>query len=132
VGLGNAGSKWLHSRIIFPWEIPEAVKLSRSLPTPEENQSRNFLSKTPTFSKDYHKKALEIHKELNDSIGLASDYANIGLALRKMGNHKEAFESVSKGLAILQEFEKKTSYHHPLIEQFQPHIAWLNKILRKT
>jgi hypothetical protein len=63
---------------------------------------------------------------------LASDYANIGLALRKMGNHKEAFESVSKGLAILQEFEKKTSYHHPLIEQFQPHIAWLNKILRKT
>ena len=81
---------------------------------------------------DYQKKALAIHEELNDKVGMAGDYTNIGNVLSIMGNHKEALESFSKSLEILQEFEKKTGYHHPLIEQVQALIAELHKNLRKT
>ena len=28
---------------------------------------------------DYHKKALAIHEDLNDRVGMARDYTNIGL-----------------------------------------------------
>jgi tetratricopeptide (TPR) repeat protein len=68
---------------------------------------------------DYLKKALAIREELNDRVEMARDYGNISVVLHNIGNHKEVLESVSRGLEILKEIEKKTGYHHPLIEQLQ-------------
>ena len=66
---------------------------------------------------DYHKKALEIHEGLNDRVGMAEDYANIGVVLKKLNKSKEAVETVDKGLDILHELKERTGYHHPLIEK---------------
>ena len=65
---------------------------------------------------NYHNKALEIHENLNDRVGMAIDYANIGFVLKELNKRKEALESVENGLNILLELEKETGYHHPLIE----------------
>jgi len=69
---------------------------------------------------DYHRRALTIHEELQDKVGMAKDYANIGLVLADIKNHKEeAIESFSKGLEIFQELEQNTGYHHPLSDKIQ-------------
>jgi tetratricopeptide (TPR) repeat protein len=60
-----------------------------------------------TTAHKYHEKALAIHEELNDKVGLALDYRNIGIGLRKMGNLKEALGYHKKALAIHEELNDK-------------------------
>ena len=49
---------------------------------------------------DYRKKALEIHTELNDMVGMAADYNNIGIVLSSMGNSPDALTYHKKALEI--------------------------------
>jgi tetratricopeptide (TPR) repeat protein len=66
-----------------------------------------------------NQKALEIHKELKDVTEMARDYNNIAIVLDLMKRRDEALTAVSEGIKILQEYEEKTGYHHPLIEQLK-------------
>jgi tetratricopeptide (TPR) repeat protein len=66
---------------------------------------------------EYHKRALAIFEDLDDKVWMAQDYGDIAIVLKHMGSLEEARESVSKGLTILEQFEKKTGYHHPQITQ---------------
>lgn len=47
---------------------------------------------------DYHKKAIEIHRELGDRVGISTDYTNIGFALY-ITNKVEAIEYLAKSIA---------------------------------
>jgi tetratricopeptide (TPR) repeat protein len=73
----------------------------------------------------YHTMSMQIHEDLNDRLGMAKDYNNIGLVYSDMGNYKEALKSFSDALTILQELEKETGYHYPLIEKIQDKISSL-------
>jgi tetratricopeptide (TPR) repeat protein len=68
-----------------------------------------ILSELGILSKafEYGKRSLEIHKELNDRVGLASDYMNIGLLLKDSGNYQEALEHYNKALEIHKELNNR-------------------------
>ena len=56
---------------------------------------------------EYHNKALAIKEELQDKVGMAHDYYNMGLVLKNIKNHKAgAMEAFSKALATLEEHEE--------------------------
>jgi tetratricopeptide (TPR) repeat protein len=66
-------------------------------------------------SSEYHNKALKIHKELQDKVGMARDYGNIGLVLYySLNDFLGARDALSKAKNLLQSFEDETGYHHPL------------------
>ena len=54
---------------------------------------------------EYHEKALEIDKDLNDRVGMAMDYWGISVAFKGLNKHAKAMDSVEKGLNILLELE---------------------------
>jgi|GraSoiStandDraft_46_1057282.scaffolds.fasta_scaffold1021653_2 tetratricopeptide (TPR) repeat protein len=69
---------------------------------------------------EYHNKALDIDKQLNDRVNMAEDHYNIDSLLLKTDNKKEALESLSNSLMIiLLELENETGYHYPLIEELK-------------
>jgi tetratricopeptide (TPR) repeat protein len=76
---------------------------------------------------DYHNKALDIDKQLNDRVNMAEDHYNIGSLLLKRDNKKEALKSLFNSLMILQELEKETGYHYPLIEELKKKLASLRQ-----
>ena len=49
---------------------------------------------------EYYNKSLAIHEELQDRIGMAGDYINIGNVLDKQGNYDQALDYHNKALAI--------------------------------
>jgi tetratricopeptide (TPR) repeat protein len=49
---------------------------------------------------EYGKTSLGIHSQINDRVGVAADYGNIGLVLGDMGKNEEALESHNKSLEI--------------------------------
>jgi tetratricopeptide (TPR) repeat protein len=51
-------------------------------------------------SLNYFNKALAIDEDLNDRVGMARDYTNIGNTLSDMGNYQQALVSHNKALAI--------------------------------
>ena len=51
---------------------------------------------------DYHNKALEIHEDLNDRVGMGRDYANIGNGLKNMGNYQQALDYHNKALEFIK------------------------------
>jgi hypothetical protein len=56
---------------------------------------------------------------------LTENYYNIDLILLKTDNKKQALKSLSNAIRILQELEKQTGYHYPLIEKIQKQISSL-------
>ena len=56
---------------------------------------------------EYHKRSLAINEELNDRVGLANDYSNIGNVLRNMGKYQEALDSHNKALKIHEELNNR-------------------------
>jgi tetratricopeptide (TPR) repeat protein len=71
-----------------------------------------------------HNKALKIHEELNDRVGIAKDYYNISFVLSKT-NKDEASNCLYNALSILQEFERENGYHHPLMDEVNSRISYL-------
>ena len=63
-------------------------------------------------SLQYHKKALEIHEELEDRVNLVGIYCNIGYVYIAKNDNKEATLAANSALTIVQEFEKETGYRH--------------------
>ena len=55
----------------------------------------------------YHRRSLGIYEELNDRVGLASDYKSIGLVLDGMGKYQEALDILNKALKILEELNDR-------------------------
>ena len=55
----------------------------------------------------YLQKSIEIDQELNDKVGLAKDYNNIGAVLSNTGNYTEALNYHKKSLEIDQELNDK-------------------------
>jgi tetratricopeptide (TPR) repeat protein len=74
---------------------------------------------------EYHKKALELHEELGNKVGMAEDYMYIAIILERAKSPETAIESFSKGLKLFQELEQETSYRHPFIYLIQKHILKL-------
>jgi tetratricopeptide (TPR) repeat protein len=60
-----------------------------------------------TTALQYQKKALAIHEQLNNRVGMAVGYGNIGLVLRYMGNLKEALDYLKKAIAIHEQLNDK-------------------------
>ena len=60
---------------------------------------------------DYQKKALEIHTELNDMVGMAADYNNIGIVLSNMGNSPDALTYHKKALEIDENLNDRVYIH---------------------
>lgn len=56
---------------------------------------------------EYGKRSLDIHIPLNDRVGLAKDYKNIGNVLGNMGKIQEAIESHNKALEIDKELNDR-------------------------
>lgn len=69
--------------------------------------------------------ALELDEKLNDRVRMAQDYVNIGNVPANIKNRKAAIELFSKALEILEEFEEKTGYHHPLIDLVKEGVSVL-------
>ena len=51
----------------------------------------------------YHNKALEIHEELNNRVGMAADYTNMGIVYHIKGQYDDALTYYNKGLEIDEE-----------------------------
>ena len=73
-------------------------------------------------ARESHSKALKIHEELDDKMGMANDYYNISFVLSKTSK-EEALKSLYNALTILQEFEKENGYRHPLMENVNSRIS---------
>ena len=52
---------------------------------------------------EYHKRALAIHEETNDRVGMAQDYTYLGRLYRNKGFYDEALEYHKKALAIYED-----------------------------
>jgi tetratricopeptide (TPR) repeat protein len=55
----------------------------------------------------YHRRSIGVHEKLNDRVGLASDYKNIGNVLRGMGRYQEALDSHNNALKIHEKLNDK-------------------------
>ena len=73
---------------------------------------------------DSYNKALKIHEELDDRVGMAGDYYNIGSVLSKTSK-EEALIYLDKAHAILREFENENGYRHPLMDSVNTRISEL-------
>ena len=51
-------------------------------------------------SLEYGKRSLEVHREINDTVGMTADYTNIGVVPSKIGKLQEALDSHNKALEI--------------------------------
>ena len=58
-------------------------------------------------SLQYHEKALEIYKELNERVGMATDYNDIGAVYRKKGQLDKALKYNVKALEIHEELNSR-------------------------
>ena len=56
-----------------------------------------------TVAYEYQKKGMTIHEDLNDRIGVAGDYENMGSFLGDMGSHDESLVFYKKALDIYEE-----------------------------
>jgi tetratricopeptide (TPR) repeat protein len=56
---------------------------------------------------EFHNKALAINEHLQDRVGMAKDYGNIGNVLHERGNYDQALEYHKKSLAIYEELQDK-------------------------
>ena len=55
----------------------------------------------------FHNKALALHEELQDRVGMASDYKNIGIVLDRQGNYDQALQFHNKALKIEEELQDR-------------------------
>lgn len=68
---------------------------------------------------EYDSRSLGIHKELNDRVGLAGDYKNIGNVLGDMGKNQEALESHNKALEIDKELNDRVGLARLVFKEYQ-------------
>jgi tetratricopeptide (TPR) repeat protein len=61
----------------------------------------------PQEALDSLNKALKFHEELNDRVGMARDYMNIGNVLGHLYNYQEALDSHDKALKIREELNDR-------------------------
>ena len=68
-----------------------------------------ILKETGLYAKaiEYHKRSLRISKIIDDRVGLARDYGNIGVVYYKMGNYPQALEYYNKALEIDKELNDR-------------------------
>ena len=85
-------------------ELPELAK-DKSLKAEILRALSQILSRLGIFSKslEYGKRSLGIHEELNDTVGMAGDYKNIGIVLWNMGRLEEALDNHNKAVEIDKE-----------------------------
>jgi tetratricopeptide (TPR) repeat protein len=76
---------------------------------------------------DCYNKALKIHGEINDRVGIARDYYNISFVLSKTSKD-EALKSLYNALTILREFERENGYRHPLMDGLNNRISYLKHV----
>jgi tetratricopeptide (TPR) repeat protein len=74
---------------------------------------------------EYHQKASEIHGALNDRIEIATDHYNMNFVYVERSDKPKALKCLSKASEILEELERETNYHHPLIERINKQISSL-------
>ena len=77
---------------------------------------------------DHHSKALERQERLKDDVGIAREYYNISFVFSARYKKKKALEYLSLSKSILEEFERHTGYHHPILDQVQEKISYLQNI----
>ena len=58
----------------------------------------------------YHNKALEIDEELNDRVGMAKNYNNIGLVYYGKGQYDDALTYYNKALEINESIEEQLAW----------------------
>jgi tetratricopeptide (TPR) repeat protein len=110
------------------WELHEQFDCIGYLERFVDSSNRLALSSQGKYDQalQYHNKALAINEVLQDKVGMARNYENIGDVLANTKNRKVAIESFHRGLEALKDLEE-AGHHHPLMEIIQGHITKLQE-----
>ena len=76
----------------------------------------------------HHYQAIEKRNNMKDVVGIAREYYNISLVFSKTGKNKEALESLLNSKLILEEFERRKGYRHPILIKVEERISNLENL----
>lgn len=110
------------------WELHEQFDCIGYLERFVDSSNRLALSSQGKYDQalEYYNRGLAIHEELQDKVGMARSYENIGDVFANTKNRKVAIESFHRGLEALKDLEE-AGHHHPFMEIIQGHITKLQE-----
>jgi tetratricopeptide (TPR) repeat protein len=77
---------------------------------------------------EHHYQAIEKRKNMEDMVGIAREYYNISFVFSNTGKKEDALKSLSNAKSILEEFEGRKGYRHPILIQVKERISYLENL----